>query len=118
MIRFSPLRSSEALKRGMCLSTTTIAFMKNAVRVSFVSGRSARIFLRNASSSVMSASSNCVTCGIVTQLRCRLRPDSFWILVSGWIEISPNCVKSISGSSGTAKPVPVAVPATDIACFT
>ena len=40
--------------------------------------------LRKASSSVMSASSNCVTCGIITQLRCRFAPESFLMRERGF----------------------------------
>ena len=58
-IRFSRLRSSDALKSGNCLSAATDAFNRKAIRVSrkpcFFA--SSFISLRKASSSVMSASS-------------------------------------------------------------
>ena len=44
---------------------------------------------RNASRRVMSASSNCVTCGIITQLRARLAPEIFRIRDSGTASIGP-----------------------------
>jgi len=56
--------------------------------------------LRNASRSVISASSNCVTCGIETQLRCRLAPESFWMRDSGFVSTGPNFAKSTSGQAG------------------
>ena len=58
----------------------------------------------------MSASSCCVTCGIVTQLRCRLAPDNFLIRESARVSISPNLLKSTNGICGNANP-PAALPA-------
>ena len=48
----------------------------------------------------MSASSSCVTCGIVTQLRCRFAAESLRIRCSGWISVGPNFAKSISRRRG------------------
>ena len=71
---------------------------------------SAPISLRNASISLMSASSNCVTCGIVTQLRCRFAPEIFFIRDRAFVSIAPNLAKSISGISNTCRPLPPAAP--------
>ena len=45
----------------------------------------------------MSASSNCVTCGIITQLRARLAPEIFLMRDSGSVSIGPNFAKSTFG---------------------
>ena len=65
--------SSEELNCGNCFSAVTQALIMKASIVSLKPFFSVSTVcaLRKASSSVMSASSNCVTCGIVTQLRCR-----------------------------------------------
>ena len=62
--------------------------------------------LRNSSSSVMSASSCCVTCGMVTQLRCRFAPDSFLMRDSGCVVTGPNFAKSTCGSGSRLSPAP------------
>src|SRR6266571_2804565 len=59
--------------------------------------------LRNASSSVMSASSCWVTCGIETQLRCRNPPESFLIRDRGLVSTGPNFAKSTCGHSGRSR---------------
>ena len=51
-------------------------------------------FARSASSSVMSASSYCVTCGMLTHAACRRRPEIFWMRPSGLTSTSPNFAKS------------------------
>ncbi len=61
---------------------------------------------RSASRSVMSASSNWVTCGIMTQLRARLAPEIFLIFDSGFDSISPNLEKSICGHGSRFSPAP------------
>ena len=60
----------------------------------------------------MSASSNCVTCGIITQLRARLAPEIFLIRDSGFASIGPNFAKSTVGhGSRLSEPPPVTPPA-------
>ena len=100
-IRLSPDLSSEALNCGYCLSAVTQALIRNASIVSLKPcfSVSTVLALRNASRSVMSASSNCVTCGIETQLRCRLGPESFWMRDSGFDSTGPNLAKSTSGQA-------------------
>ncbi len=56
----------------------------------------------------MSASSNCVTCGIITQLRARLAPEIFLIRDSGFVSTGPNFAKSTVGhGSRLSAPPPV-----------
>ena len=74
---------------GNAFSDATTAFTSSATIVTLASDCSALVRLRNASSSVMSASSLWVTCGIITQLRARFGPLIFWIRVSGWRSTSP-----------------------------
>ena len=52
----------------------------------------------------MSASSWCVTCGIITQLRARFGPLIFWIRVSGWRSTSPKRSKSTFGHGARSRP--------------
>ena len=52
----------------------------------------------------MSASSNWVTCGMLTQLACRRGPEIFWIRDSGLSSIGPNFAKSTTGTRGSAAP--------------
>ena len=56
----------------------------------------------------MSASSKLVTCGIVTQLRCRAGPESFWMRGSGFVSTGPNLAKSTSGHGTRLRPAPAA----------
>ena len=63
---------------------------------------------RRASSSVMSAWSNWVTCGIIAQLRARLAPEIFLIRDSGWVSTSPNLLKSTFGHGSRLRPPPPA----------
>jgi len=69
--------------------------------------------LRKASRSVMSASSNCVTCGIITQLRCRFAAESFLMRERALSSTGPNLAKSTLGhsSSVNGNAPPVAAPA-------
>src|SRR5438034_3734950 len=62
--------------------------------------------LRKASSSVMSASSCWVTCGMETQLRCRNPPESFLIRDRGLVSTGPNFAKSTCGHSGRSRTSP------------
>ena len=62
---------------------------------------------RNASISVMSAQSFCVTCGAFSQLRCKFGPAIFWIRVSFRRSMAPNFEKSITGIAGSAEPPPL-----------
>src|SRR5512135_2876290 len=108
-IRFSPLASSEALKSGKCLSVIAQALSMKAsgVILMFCLAYSAPSSLRKASISLMSASSNCVTCGIITQLRCRFAPEIFLMRDSGLASTAPNLAKSTSGHGsrpGSAPP--------------
>ena len=56
----------------------------------------------------MSASSLCVTCGTLSQERCRNGPDTFLIRDSGWVSTGPNLEKSCAGISGI--PIPAGAP--------
>ncbi len=69
----------------------------SGVILMFCLAYSAPSSLRKASISLMSASSNCVTCGIITQLRCRLAPEIFLMRDSALVSIAPNLAKSTSG---------------------
>src|SRR5467141_1855469 len=104
-IRFSPVLSSEALNSGNSFSAFTEAFTRNASMVSLKPPFSATwaFSLRKASSSVMSASSCWVTCGIETQLRCRNPPESFLIRDRGLVSTGPNFAKSTCGHSGRSR---------------
>src|SRR3569623_34962 len=64
------------------------------------------VSLRNSSSSVTSASSYCVTCGIITQLRCRFGPLIFWMRDSGCNAVGPNFEKSSEGHGSRYIPAP------------
>ena len=69
----------------------------------------------------MSASSNCVTCGIMTQLRARLAPEIFLMRGSGFTSTGPNFAKSTFGQGGRLSPPPAGVapaPGADIAPLT
>src|SRR5450830_1845025 len=66
----------------------------------------ALVSTRNASRSVTSASSNCVTCGIMTQLRCRLGPEIFLMRDSGSNSVAPNLLKSSDGHGSKSRPTP------------
>ena len=80
-------------------ATATSAFSSSATIVSFTPDLAFSSFvrLRNASSSVMSASSLWVTCGIITQLRCSTGPLMRLIRDSGTRSTSPNFSKSTFG---------------------
>ena len=122
--RLSPSR--EALNSGNFVSAATHAFIRKARMVNLTPAFSFSLlsWTRNASRSVMSASSNCVTCGIITQLRARFAPEIFLMRESGFISTAPNFVKSTFGHGGRLSvPPPVNAPAgvaacADIACFT
>ena len=57
---------------------------------------------RAISKSVMSASSCCVTCGMLSQLACRRAPEIRWMRDSGLSSTAPNFAKSTSGTLGSA----------------
>jgi len=57
----------------------------------------------------MSASSNCVTCGMFTQLACRRGPEIFWMRDSGLVSTGPNFEKSTAGMVGRPVPPPFAL---------
>jgi hypothetical protein len=104
----SPLASSEALKSGYFLSAATTALMRNASIVSLMPAFSFSLLscTRSASSSVTSASSNCVTCGIIAQLRARFAPEIFLMRDSGLTSTSPNLAKSTFGHGSRLSPPP------------
>ncbi len=110
MIKESPSAESDALKFGYAFNALTDALIKKANNVSLTPRFSASTFidLRKSSKSVMSASSNCVTCGAVTQLRCKFAPDNFLIRESGVVLMSPNLVKSITGIAKVLNSLPPA----------
>src|SRR5262245_51172748 len=56
----------------------------------------------------MSASSWLVTCGIITQLRCRAGPEIFLIRGSCTVSTGPNFAKSTSGHGTRPRPAPAA----------
>src|SRR5471032_3245046 len=66
----------------------------------------ALVSTRNASRSVPSASSTCVACGIMTQLRCRLGPEIFLMRDSGSNSVAPNLLKSSDGHGSKSRPTP------------
>ena len=111
--RLSP--SSEALKSGNFLSAATLALIRNASIVTLMPAFSFSLLsaTRKASRSVMSASSNCVTCGIITQLRARFAPEIFLMRDSGRVSIGPNFAKSTFGHGSRLSappPIPAAAP--------
>src|SRR5438045_7958594 len=112
MIIDSPDLSSEELNCGNCLNELIQALIMKASIVSLKPffSVSAVCALRKASRSVMSASSNCVTCGIEIQLRCRYGPESFWMRDSGLDSTGPNLAKSTSGQGGRLNGKPPAPP--------
>ena len=123
-IRLSP--SIEALKSGNFFNAATLALIRNASIVILTPAFSFSRFnrMRNASRSVMSASSNCVTWGIITQLRARLAPEIFRIRDRGRVCTGPNFVKSTAGHGNRLSappPAPAAVPVAAVprrACLT
>src|SRR5579864_8256187 len=115
-MRLAPSGASAVLKRGNSCSALTQARMMKASGVSFTPAACALSLrlARSCSSSVMSASSNCVTCGMLTQLACRRDPEMRWMRDSGSSAVGPNCAKSTggtSGSAGRAAAPPAAAPA-------
>src|SRR5690606_30417983 len=104
--RLSPL--SEALNSGNFCSADTTALIRKASMVNLTPAFSYSLFMetRKASSSVISACSLLVTCGIMTQFRCRLAPEIFLMRDKGLLSIGPNLEKSILGQSSTLKPPP------------
>ena len=72
---------------------------------------SALSWTRKASRSVMSASSWLVTCGIITQFRCRLAPEIFLMRDSGFFSTGPNFSKSTFGHGSRPSAAPLAPPA-------
>src|SRR6185312_3316005 len=105
-IRLVPLGSSDELNSGNGCSALTQARMMKARGVSLMPASWAVCFMRprSASSSVMSASSNCVTCGMFTQLACRRGPEIFCMRDSALVSTGPNCAKSTTGTAGSAPP--------------
>ncbi len=100
-VSFWPSSDRELLKRGICSRAAATAFMMKTTGVNFTSSlrfsASAFCCLRNASRSVISVLSKCVTCGIITQLRLRFAPEIFWMRPSSTSSISPNLLKSTFG---------------------
>ena len=110
-MRTSSSPSSEELSSGKRCSAGTQALSSSATIVSFTPDLaiSSLVRLRNASSSVMSASSLCVTCGIETQLRCSTGPLMRLMRDSATRSTSPNFSKSTFGQGRTSNP-PTAAP--------
>ena len=84
--------SSEALNSGNFFSAATAALIMKASIVTLTPdfSFSLLVWTRKASSSVMSASSWLVTCGITTQLRCRLAPLIFLMRLRSLRSTGPN----------------------------
>src|SRR6185437_6347681 len=100
--------SIDELNSGNFLSAKTQAFIINARGDTLISAflySSFSCFL-NSSSSVISASSNPVTCGIITQFLAKLAPEIFLILDKELTSTSPNLAKSIFGHGNKFKPLP------------
>ena len=114
-IKLSPSSDSDELNVGNSASTLAAAFITNTSGViltpSFFFSLKTFCSLRNTSRLVISASSNCVTCGICTQLRCKFLPDSFWMRDSFFSSISPNLAKSTFGQGIKPSSLPPALPA-------
>ena len=106
-----PLGASELLKSGSSLSRCAQDLSSSGRMVSLTPAFSATAFcaVRNASSSVISAESNCVTCGTFSQLRCRLAAPTCIRRVIGTSSTAPNLLKSTSGIGGI--PLPAVTPA-------
>ncbi len=107
------------MKSGNFFSAATDALIRNASIVTLIPDFSFSLLARtrNASSSVMSASSWLVTCGIVTQLRCSAGPLILLMRDRSLRSIGPNFAKSTCGHGSTpASAPPVAgAPAGDFA---
>ncbi|MCY1438202.1 hypothetical protein D9M71_543940 [compost metagenome] len=104
-----PLGANELLKSGSSLSKWAHALSSSGSTVSLTPAFSATAFCatRKASSSVISAESNWVTCGTFSQLRCRLAAPTCIRRVMATSSISPKRLKSTSGTGGMPAP-PVA----------
>ena len=98
--RASP--SSDALKWGNARSAAAHAFTSSATMVTFTPSWAcaALTSLRKASSAVMSASSNCVTCGIIAQLRASAGPAMRAMRESGSRSTGPKAAKLTCGHAG------------------
>ena len=98
--------SSEALNSGNFCNVATAALIMKASIDTRTPLFSFSLFncTRKPSRSVMSASSWLVTCGISTQLRCRLAPEIFLIRDSGLASIGPNLAKSTFGHGRRSMP--------------
>jgi hypothetical protein len=100
------------LNSGNFFSAETTALITKASMVTLTPDFSFSLLVetRKASSSVMSASSLLVTCGIITQLRCRLAPLIFLMRDRSLRSTGPNLVKSTlgQGSKPSASPPPPA----------
>jgi hypothetical protein len=96
----------ELLTSGNALSADTAALTRNASSVTRYPSALAAVSssLRYASVTVMSASSLCVTCGTLSQERCRCGPDTFLIRDRGCRSTGPNLLKSCAGIGGIAPP--------------
>ena len=119
-IRFCEPPSSELLTVGNSCSALTHARRMNASGVSLMPSFAALSLslLRVSSSSVMSASSICQTCGTLSQLACRRGPEIFWMRPSGLTSTAPNFEKSTSGIFGRAAPPAPAAPPLLSVCLT
>ncbi|CKS71999.1 Uncharacterised protein [Mycobacterium tuberculosis] len=100
------------LNSGNFFSAATTALMTKASIVTLTPDFSFSLLVetRKASSSVMSASSLLVTCGIITQLRCRLAPLSFLMRERSLRSTVPNLVKSTFGHGMRPRAAPSPAP--------
>src|SRR5271165_6556774 len=115
MIKASPAGLKAVLKVGKAFRVATVARINSGSRetrygfdLSFFAS-SSRV-LRNASRSVMSASSVWVTCGTFTQDACSRGPEMRLMRDSGTVSTGPNLAKSTTGTAGRAPP-PATAPA-------
>ena len=102
-------RRVELRERAAAPATSALSSSATIVTLTPDLAISSFVRLRNASSSVMSASSLCVTCGMVTQLRCSTGPLMRLIRDSATRSTSPNFSKSTFGQGSTSRP-PTAAP--------
>ena len=96
------------MNSGNFFSAATAAFIMNGSMLILTPDFSSSLFIctRNCSRSVMSASSCVVTCGMTTQLRCRLAAEIFLIRDSSLRSIGPNLAKSTFGQGSRSRPPP------------
>ena len=94
------------MNSGNFFSVATAAFIMKGSMLILTPDFSSSLFIctRNCSSSVTSASSCVVTCGITTQLRCRLAAEIFLMRLRSLRSIGPNFAKSTLGQGSRSMP--------------